>query len=415
MNKKTLLWVGDAACPSGFAKATHWILDTLREHYEIVVLGINYMGDPHSYPYPIYAAAPGGDGFGVQRIVWMCDRVKPDLIVIQQDGWNIPLYMRMLRAKGANGEYLWPEHAAIPVVGAIAVDGRNFQGAWLDGLSLAIFWTQFALDEARVGGYRGPAVVIPLGVDLETYYPMDPLEARLRRGLPRELDETFIVGCVNRNQPRKRWDLLIKYFSNWVTSYELKNVMLFLHTAPTGDLGCDINQLAAYYGVADRLILAEPPTMYGASEKRMAETYNCFDIAITTTQGEGFGLTTLEAMACGKPCIVPDWSGLGDWAKRGAWLIPCSTNAIQYGMPPTNVIGGVPDERDFVLALNRLYCDIRARKNNAQAALECAQLPRYRWENIGEAWVNALTQVPGIQTSSERIEEHVITAGLGRA
>jgi hypothetical protein len=93
--KKRLLWVGDAGVPSGFARATHAILDTLRHHYDVTVLGMNYLGDPEVrrlYPYDIYPAAPGGDGLGVGRLVWVCDRVHPDVIVIQNDGWFIPYY-----------------------------------------------------------------------------------------------------------------------------------------------------------------------------------------------------------------------------------------------------------------------------------------------------------------------------------
>lgn len=391
---KRLLWVGDAGCPSGFAKATHGILETLRHHFEVFVLGINYFGDdPEAYPYKMHAAMPGGDPFGIGRLIWMCDRYTPDVIVIQQDGWYIPHYINRLRAKKPNGaEYLWPEHAAIPVIGAIAVDGRNFQSQWLSGLSMAVFWTQFALDEARVGGYNGLAEVIPLGVDLDIYHPMDPHEARMRRGLPKELDESFIVGSVNRNQPRKRWDLTLQYFAKWVHNYDPSNAMLFLHTAPTGDVGCDVRQLAKYYEIFPRLILAEPPVNQGVSEQTMCETYNCFDVAVSMTQGEGFGLTTLEAMACGKPCIVPDWSGLGDWAKDGATLIPCTSTALQYGTPPTNVLGGIPDERVFVEALQQHY-ELKLRRRQGQVALALAQEPRFRWGNIGQEWLKVVNRV----------------------
>lgn len=120
----------------------------------------------------------------------------------------------------------------------------------------------------------------------------------------------------------------------------------------------------------------------------MRDTYNCFDVQVSTTQGEGFGLTTLEGMACGVPQIVPDWAALGDWGKRGAWMVPCTTTVV--GSPYVNVIGGVPDEKMFITALQKLYIDTRARKNNAQAALECAQQPCFQWSDVGDAWVRTL-------------------------
>jgi D-inositol-3-phosphate glycosyltransferase len=385
---KKLLWIGDGPdVPSGFGRATREIIDRVRFEYDVTVLGINHLGDPGTVDYPVYRAESDYEPFGTRKLHKMCHLVKPDVIVIQQDGWNFPGYIKVLRAKKPNGEYHHPEHAAIPVVAAVAVDGLNFQGAWLDGISLAIFWTQFALDTARRGGYTGPAQVIPLGVDTKTYYPV-PRDEALHNLKLDVLKNKFIVGNVNRNQPRKRWDLTVKYFAKWVNDYLITDAMLFLHAAPTGDMGVDVDQLARYYGVINMLALREPEPYEGISEKMMRDTYNSFSVQVSTTQGEGFGLTTLEGMACGVPQIVPDWSALGDWARRGAWMVPCSSTAI--GPPFVNVVGGVPNEREFVIALHRMYVDARGRQNNAQAALECAQQPCFSWDDIGTAWVGAL-------------------------
>jgi glycosyltransferase involved in cell wall biosynthesis len=405
-NLKRLLWVGDAGCPSGFARATHEILDTLRYHYDVTVLGINYRGDPHDYPYKIYAAEPGGDAMGIGRLVWMCDVVKPDVIVLQNDPWNIPIYLMALkRAK---------EHENIPVIAAIAVDGKNCAGAALNrckahnGIALGIFWTQFGLNEAQEGGYAGPAAVIPLGVDVETYRPMDKSEAR-RRMLPettpdgRDVHNAFIVGSVNRNQPRKRWDLMVKFYSDWLYGTDtpiasrkfdcqkVKDTFLYLHTAPTGDTGVNVSQLARYYGVLPNLILTEPPTHYGVSDEEMCATYNCLDVMLSTTQGEGFGLTTMEAAACRKAIIAPRWSALGELLDGAAWLVKCSTTHI--GPPYVNVIGGVIDEEPTIEALWAHYRRAHVREQNGQAAYERAHEDRFRWVNIGDEWIKVTQQV----------------------
>lgn len=392
---KKLLWIGDAACLSGFARATHEILDTLRHAYDITVLGMNYRGDPESssdgyqkyyrdgrWPYPIYAAAAEGDGFGIARLIWMCDLVKPDVIVIQNDPWNIPLYLAQLKH--------FPEYANVPVVAALAVDGKNCAGEGLNGLALAIFWTQFGRNEARAGGYTGEATVIPLGIDAEFYHQLDRYEARSRM-LPRALDDVFIVGNVNRNQPRKRWDLTIQYFANWIRSRKVKDAYLYLHTAPTGDTGVNVAQLAKYYGILDRLILMMPQKFYGISEERMRDTYNCFDVQVSTTQGEGFGLTTFEGMACGIPQIVPNWSALGELCYGAAWLVPCTSTTI--GPPYVNVIGGVADEEKFIAALQAMYERKDYREINKQAGLEHVADSRFRWATIGQQWLNALAGV----------------------
>lgn len=389
-----LLFVGDAGCPSGFARATHEILDHVRFEHDVTVLGVNYRGDPHNYPYPIYAAAAGEDSLGVGRLVWMCKRVQPDVIIIQSDGWFFPYYVAALRKRKPSGEYVTPEFAAIPIIGAIAVDGKNFRGEWIKDLTLAIFWTQFGLNEARIGGYAGPAKVIPLGVDQTMFYPV-AREGALHRKKIDMLKDKFIVGNVNRNQWRKRWDLTLKYYSEWVRSRNVKDAQLFLHTAPTGDDNVNVFQLAKYYGITDQLALNQPEIFYGDTDEDMRDTYNCFDVAISTTQGEGMGLTAMEAMACGVPCILPEWSALGDWAKGAASMIPCTTTAMQSftSVNGCAVIGGVPDERVFIEALDLHYRDKDHRKLVGDIGRNRVLEDRFTWRDIGEKWIEAIDSV----------------------
>lgn len=380
--RRKLLWVGDAGCPSGFARSTHEILEGARHKFDVTVLGINYRGDPHDYPYPIYAAAPGGDTYGIGRLIWMCDKVKPDLIVIQQDPWNFKPYMNLLKQ--------FPEHADIPVVGVVAVDGKNCRGDELNDLELGVFWTKYGQSEARRGGFTGRSVVIPLGVDVDLYHPKDQLDARSRK-LPRELDDVFIVGNVNRNQSRKRLDLSMRYFAEWTRHNRITDAYLYLHIAPTGDSGIDALQLARYYGIADRLALAQPAVWYGDTDEQMVDTYNCFDVQISTTQGEGFGLTTFEGMACGIPQIVPDWSALGELCKGAALLVPCTSTATTA--PFVNTIGGVADEAQFITALDSLYRSKFERETLGARGRARVHEERFRWANIATEVTSALETV----------------------
>lgn len=383
MSRKKLLWIGDAGVPSGFARATHEILDDLSQVYDVTVLGLNYRGDPHQYPYPIYAAAAGGDSFGVGRLIWMCDLVKPDLIIIQQDPWNFRFYLDQLAR--------FAEYKHVPVVGAVAVDGVNCLGKELNRLAMSVFWTEFGRTEAARGGHTGRAAVIPLGVDTSTYRPM--LNSRDR--LPDGVRDAFIIGNVNRNQPRKRLDLTVRYFAKWFQMRQPEDAYLYMHVAPTGDTGVDVEKLATYYGVLDQLILVRPATWYGETEEELALTYNRFDVAISTTQGEGWGLPALEAMACGVPCILPDYAALGEWAKDAAVLVPCTSTAI--GPPYVNVIGGIPDEAAFIAALDNLYLNPDVRATHAHRGLALACSDRFRWSTIGRQWVDLLAQIPAGQ------------------
>jgi D-inositol-3-phosphate glycosyltransferase len=298
---RKLLWIGDGCCPSGFARTTHSTLGALPPSWEIALLALNYRGDPHLYPYRVYPATGKSflDTFGLQRVKDLCEIEKPDVIVVQNDPWNIPAYMEQIKD--------------IPVVATMPVDGENCNGKELNGLSMAIFWTDFGLKEARKGGYTGPATVIPLGVDTEVFQPLDRVEARKIIKLPGVTHKKFIVGNFNRNQVRKRLDLSISFFADWIKKYQIEDAMLFLYVAPTGDIGYECRQLAQYFGISDQMILFKPDVYTDIGSRALRTLYCCLDVQVTTSTGEGWGLHAMEGMACGIPQILPLHSAYSSW------------------------------------------------------------------------------------------------------
>jgi glycosyltransferase involved in cell wall biosynthesis len=307
------------------------------------------------------------------------EKIKPDLIVLQNDPWNIPYFTH------DDGPL---RDCNIPLVGFIAVDGKNVNGKQLNRLSKSIFWTEFARQEAEIGGMTVPSAVVPLGVDLDVFTPGDRVAARRFMGLPEHLWESYIVGNINRNQPRKRFDLCIRYFGRWLQESGVKDAYLFLHAAPTGDDGYDPEALARYYGFnrdreSTRLIFSRPDMFHGIPEAHLPQVYRSFDLAFTATQGEGWGLTSMEAMACGVPVLAPNWSALGEWAKPAARLVPCSSTAATVG---ANIIGGVMDENFAIEALDEFYHSPSVSKCYIEDGLRLVAEDRFRWENIGKAF-----------------------------
>lgn len=369
---KKLLWIGDAVCDSGFSRVTHEVCDRLKEKYSISILGLNYRGDPHPYPYPIYPAFVLGckDFLGIDRISEIVPSIDPDIIVILNDPYNFPKYFTALRKTP-----LQP----VPVLGIVAIDGKNCLGTALNGLTNTVFWTDFAKQEAINCGFIAPSSVIPLGVDLDIYRPQDQRQARAFIGFNDELLDKYVVGNVNRNQPRKRLDLTIDYFCKWVKDYNIPDAYLFVHVCPTGEVGYDCAQLMKYYGLNKRLIRSQPGVWKGLPQEEMASIYSCFDVQVSTTQGEGFGLTTLEGMACGIPQIIPHWSALGEWATAAS-RIRCTSTIASSGSQ--SAIGGVPDRDLFIKALDELYRNPGFRSMMRVESIELAHNEKFRWSDI---------------------------------
>jgi len=76
-------------------------------------------------------------------------------------------------------------------------------------------------------------------------------------------------------------------------------------------MGWKFPEFAAQYGVAEYLM---EPTMgtldtgQALTEEGMANLYNMMDVFVLPTAGEGFGIPTLEAMSCGVPICVTNYT-----------------------------------------------------------------------------------------------------------
>ena len=158
--------------------------------------------------------------------------------------------------------------------------------------------------EALGAGWFDRLTTIPHGVDCNLFKPL--------HNLPKP-DNAFIVGCVARNQHRKNIPRLLKSFKHFVEKDKLtpKDARLMLHMDWNDYMGWNIEYMADYYNLTDYLI---PPMMGkldeggGVSEEKMVEIYNTMDVFALPTAGEGFGIPTLEAMACGIPVIITNYT-----------------------------------------------------------------------------------------------------------
>lgn len=390
--KPRLLIVSDAVAHTGFANVCHSVVEHLTNTYDVAVLGVNYFGDPHEYKYPIYPASLGGDVFGIKRLPSLIQNFKPHMTFVINDPWLVGDYMPALSTPigKVNGTDAYAHKVAY-----MPIDGKNIQPAFMEKinhLEHAVFYTQFALDEARRSGLSltdDKVSIIPHGVDLTNFPSMTTDSARTKLSVMNK--DWFVVGCVNRNQPRKRLDLALEYFAEFAKG-KPSTVKFYYHGA-LQDVGWNIIQLADYYGVSDRLIITDPnmTTAVGVPREALRYVYNSFDVQITTTLGEGWGLTQMEGMSCGIPQIVPDWSALGEWAKGGVSYVPCT--ATQANSGGLNTIGGIADKTAFIAELNHMYNDAEYRKQIGRAGYDLVRQPQFQWKKIAEQFDHIFTKV----------------------
>ena len=380
--KPKICWISDAVVETGFSRVSHNLLGWLGSKWERVVIGVNYRGDPHPYPYKIYPPIVGGDMWGFGRFAEIINAEKPDIIMVQSDAWIVATFVEIARTM----ENCPPLCAFMPVD---AAGVKRSTVEYLSELDLAAFYTQFAVDQAKAAGLKARAVPINLGVRTDLYKPMDRAEARSRL-LPDLPPGAFVVGNVNRNQPRKRLDLTIQYFAEWVRRGG--DGYLYLHCLRE-DIGWDLQEIAHYYGVEDRFYMPNASDHSGMlPETVMPIVYSALDVQVSTCMGEGFGLPTLEGMACGTPQILPDFAALGEWPKGAVINVPVEHGQANLGFKSFGV-GATPKMEPFIRALDLVAGDANMRAELSARGIARANEERFRWSDIARRFHEEMSAV----------------------
>lgn len=143
-----------------------------------------------------------------------------------------------------------------------------------------------------------PATVILHGVDLSVFHPASDREA-LRAGLGFAPDD-IVIGCFGRIRAQKGVDLLVEAALRLFPQRPRAKLIFTGRVTPDNQAFFDAQQARiAAAGLSDRIrFLGEIPW------EQVVRTYQALDLFAAPARWEGFGLTPLEAMACGVPVVA---------------------------------------------------------------------------------------------------------------
>lgn len=189
---------------------------------------------------------------------------------------------------------------------------------------------------------------------------------------------------------RKRIERLLKAYSIFVgQSKQLKDrTILHLHTMPISINGTNLIGIIQNLGIQNNVIFS-----YGAyrssgwTDESMNILYNTADVNVSASSSEGFGLATIESMACGKPNIGPVCSSfielIGDGEKdpnaRGLLASIGEWQMIENGSERALV-----NEQHLASMMKKLYSDEKLRERFSRNAIKFAN--QYTWNKICLQW-----------------------------
>ena len=157
---------------------------------------------------------------------------------------------------------------------------------------------------------------VPHGINIDMFRPLGKNNVQYKRvqQLVQRDKYDFIFLFVNKNIIRKQAALIMqgfKWFVNsYLTSQQKKRCCLIMKTQVIYGPGMPLS-------VYQQDIIHDPTVdikfiSQGLNQAQLVALYNCADAVISYSTAQGFGLSSAEAMACGKPFIAPVIGGLQD-------------------------------------------------------------------------------------------------------
>lgn len=334
-------------CGTGYGTQSKGLSRALRDLGHTVALAPTYglYGGRLVYDnMMVYPPAPG-DMLGVESLPEHALDFKADLVITLYDIWPFATDF----GHNLNAPWLaWFPVDSIPVAPRLTQVAASAR--------YPTVYSKFGLEQMRSVGLD--CHYVPHAVDTTVFKPGDKQAAREVIKIPQDKFVVLMVAMNKGIPARKAFPEQIAAFAEFHKSHP--GSALYLHTNFTGPEALPIEPILWEVGLHDGCIYTTPPYKIktGLSEPDLALLYQACDVLMNASYGEGFGLTILEAQACGIPVItnnvtsMPEITFYGQtvepaqkqWNPLGCWWyppsIPTLTEALekQYG-----VIRELPD------------------------------------------------------------------------
>ncbi len=172
------------------------------------------------------------------------------------------------------------------------------------------------------GADRGRLTVIPCGYDPAEFEPIDRAAARRQLGWPPDVP---IVLQLGRMVPRKGIETVIRSVAYLGRRHGLHCRLAIVGGESRQPDPAATPEIGRLQAICRELGVAEQVTFVGSrGRSELATYYSAADVFVTTPWYEPFGITPLEAMACGLPVIGSSVGGIKMTVADGhtGYLVP---------------------------------------------------------------------------------------------
>jgi hypothetical protein len=308
-------WSNAPHCPSGYGVQTRSVVERLAAHGYKVSVSANYgvqgMGVTHPvHDIPIYPAGYdeySQDLIGAHYQDWKRQTGLPTVLITLYDSWV--LTAPSLAECDAILSWMPVDHQPCPpkVADWAARD-----------MVTPVAMSKYGQSELQGRGID--AHYIPHTVEA-TFQP-----AKGGGKLMSVPDGAFVVMMNAANKgtapARKAWSENFLALSAFMRRHD--DVYAYIHTEAKTPFGIDLAALQDAAGIAkDRMVFPDPYAMRMSlyNDTHLAKMYTRADVLLAVSLGEGFGVPTIEAQACGTRVIGSDWAATPELMSDDCLLV----------------------------------------------------------------------------------------------
>ncbi len=204
-------------------------------------------------------------------------------------------------------------------------------------------------------------VVISPGVDVHEFQPLQPDAKKLRTGLPDKY-----IFCLSRIDANKGHDLLLNAFEN--VTKEISDVHLVIGGGSPKPKQREKEIFGMMKKIIDQLAMHERVHIMGyVPDEMLPPSYQQSELFVLPSTFEPFGMTALEAMACGKAVVASKFGGI--------------KNVISSG--ENGLLVDVCNKKEFADAMMKLLKDPQLTERLGREGCKTIR-ESYSWEAIAQ-------------------------------
>lgn len=371
---------------------------TFGDAMKLDIVAVNYFGQDYSETDNIRVISAkrrdiAEDDFGRYVFMRSIMDIDYDLIFILQDLGvvvpTIPHIKKLLEDKKNGNRKQFKSILYFPVDFALTPN----LAVGLEFFDVLATYTDYGKNHVlRLRPDLKPKVkVVPHGNNMENFFPVPSEEAQsFRKEYFKENADKFIIGCVNRNQPRKDIPTTIFGFLEYWEEHN-KNSFLYLHMNPKDPMGWNLKTILSQTPLREGVDFAFPPQEdynKGTDVPKLNLIYNSLDCFLSTATGGGWELTVTEAMSARKPVVIPkhtSFEHLGGSNGERAYFLETLYPIVA---PVDNIIRFQCDLYEISDVLHQVYLDKTSRAIDQTLKIEKAYnfVESHDWKEISKSF-----------------------------